>query len=142
MRIKAFEAASGLSRTTVRFYERKGLLKPKGNGGVNGYRDFDAELVDRARLIRFGQSLGFSLNEIARLLKAWDDGALDVEEQRRVLAEKRAQIREKLANLETVACYIDAKIAWIDGGCAGPAPALFACQPPLDMGQISGDDDP
>ena len=85
MRIGEFEKASGLNRTTVRFYERRGLLKPYPAGDGNGYRRYGPEHVERARMIRMGQSLGFSIAEMLRILNAWDGKALSAEEQSRIL---------------------------------------------------------
>ena len=67
--VSAFARASGLSRDTVRFYVRRGLLTPlAGNKcGSNPYQVFTGEHVQMARTIRMAQSLGFSLREIAAL---------------------------------------------------------------------------
>src|SRR5262245_43515391 len=69
MLISEFARATGLSRDTVRFYVRRGLLAPlAGNkGGSNPYQVFTNEHVQMARTIRMAQSLGFSLREIAAL---------------------------------------------------------------------------
>jgi DNA-binding transcriptional MerR regulator len=69
MLISEFARATGLSRDTVRFYVRRGLLVPlAGNkGGSNPYQVFTSEHVQMARTIRMAQSLGFSLREIAAL---------------------------------------------------------------------------
>jgi DNA-binding transcriptional MerR regulator len=69
MLISEFAHATGLSRGTIRFYVRRGLLVPlAGNkGGSNPYQVFTNEHVQMARTIRMAQSLGFSLREIAAL---------------------------------------------------------------------------
>ncbi len=69
MLISEFARATGLSRDTIRFYVRRGLLRPlAGNkGGSNPYQVFTNEHVQMARTIRMAQSLGFSLREIAAL---------------------------------------------------------------------------
>jgi DNA-binding transcriptional MerR regulator len=67
--ISEFADAAGLSCDTVRFYVRRGLLRPlAGNkGGANPYQVFTDEHVQMARTICMAQSLGFSLREIAAL---------------------------------------------------------------------------
>jgi DNA-binding transcriptional MerR regulator len=71
MLISKFARATGLTPDTIRFYVRRGLLKPlTGNkGGSNPYQVFTDEHVQMARTVRMGmvQSLGFSLREIAAL---------------------------------------------------------------------------
>ena len=53
MLIKGFCEATGLSRDTVRFYVRRGLLSPAiGSGAGNRYQVFDAAQVERAKVIK------------------------------------------------------------------------------------------
>lgn len=63
MQIQQLEAASGLSRDTLRYYEKMGLISPPRRLG-NGYRDYEAHTLQELRFIRKGQSLGFTLSEI------------------------------------------------------------------------------
>src|SRR5579863_7533637 len=67
MLISEFVRATGLSKDTVRFYVRLGLLTPEtnGKGGRNPYQVFTQEHVRNVKYIRLGQSLGMSLKEIA-----------------------------------------------------------------------------
>ena len=58
---------SGVNPDTVRFYERTGLL-PKPGRSPNGYRLYDKPALDKIRFIRKAQTLGFSLDEIRRIL--------------------------------------------------------------------------
>jgi len=53
---------------TVRFYEEAGLLEPADRSHA-GYRRFPEEAVERIRFIKRAQVLGFTLEEIAELLK-------------------------------------------------------------------------
>jgi DNA-binding transcriptional MerR regulator len=62
MRIGEIATATGISRDTLRFYEKRGLLRARR--GDNGYRDYPPEAVDWLRYIRTAQSLGFTLAEI------------------------------------------------------------------------------
>jgi DNA-binding transcriptional MerR regulator len=62
MQIGEIASATGLSRDTLRFYEKRGLLRARRS--ANGYRDYPPEAVDWLRYIRLAQTLGFSLAEI------------------------------------------------------------------------------
>lgn len=53
---------------TIRFYERSGLL-PKPVRKASGYRTYDQAALKLVRFIRKAQSLGFSLDEIRRILR-------------------------------------------------------------------------
>src|SRR6266446_4848778 len=52
---------------TIRFYERSGLL-PKPSRTSSGYRAYDGAALNQMRFIRKAQSLGFSLDEIRRIM--------------------------------------------------------------------------
>jgi DNA-binding transcriptional MerR regulator len=67
MRIGTLAQATGLSRDTLRFYERQGLLQARRQ--ANGYRDYPPEAVEWLGYIRTAQRLGFSLQEIAASLE-------------------------------------------------------------------------
>jgi DNA-binding transcriptional MerR regulator len=60
----------GISQRAVRFYETKGLLKPR-RVGVN--RVYDRRDRARLKLILRGKRLGFSLQEIAEYLDLYDE---------------------------------------------------------------------
>ncbi|TBR26054.1 MerR family transcriptional regulator [bacterium] len=59
---------AGVNIQTVRYYERRGLLVPDGRRD-SGYRLYGQEAVRKLRFIKNAQGLGFSLDEIARLLR-------------------------------------------------------------------------
>lgn len=65
---------AGVGVDTVRFYERSGLL-PQAQRTAAGYRVYPARVVDRLRFIRKAQALGFSLDEIKRILALRGQGA-------------------------------------------------------------------
>ena len=58
---------AGVKPDTVRFYEKAGLLK-KPSRTPAGYRLYDRDALSQLRFIRQAQSLGFSLQEIKRIL--------------------------------------------------------------------------
>ena len=62
MQIGEMAQATGLSRDTLRFYEKRGLLRARR--GANGYRDYPPEAADWLRYLRTAQQLGFTLAEI------------------------------------------------------------------------------
>ena len=58
---------AGVGVETIRFYERKGLIKEPPRR-ASGYRQFSLDAVKRIRFIKRAKELGFSLSEIADLL--------------------------------------------------------------------------
>lgn len=66
--VKEIATATGLSRHTVRYYVRRGLLAPRQNAR-NRYREFAPADTQALAFIRRAQALGFTLAEIATILK-------------------------------------------------------------------------
>lgn len=59
--------AAKVNIQTIRFYERKGILKPIQRR-ESGYRVYDGDSLRRLSFIRHAKELGFSLKEIQELL--------------------------------------------------------------------------
>lgn len=100
MQIGEMADATGLSRDTLRFYEKRGLLRARRS--ANGYRDYPPEAVDWLRYLRLAQSLGFTLAEIEAdlpLLAAPDASAGQL---RAALARKLTDIDGRIAGLQAM----------------------------------------
>ena len=123
MLISEFSRATGLSKDTIRFYVRKGLLVAQlGQKGANHpYQIFDEGQVRQARLIRIAQSLGFTLREIAAIDTSFRTGA-NREQKMALLRAQTAALDQKAAQIHEVQDYFVAKIAWLETGEQGPAP--------------------
>ena len=124
MLISEFARAAGLSQDTVRFYVRRGLLKPLTGrkGGSNPYQVFSDEHVQIARMIRMGQSLGFSLREIEALNAEYQSKRLTVSRGAEVMRYQLRRLEQKAAHVAAMMSYIRAKLAWIERGSKGPEP--------------------
>jgi MerR family transcriptional regulator, copper efflux regulator len=124
MLISEFARATGLSRDTVRFYVRRGLLKPlSGNkGGSNPYQVFTPEHVQMARTIRMAQSLGFSLREITALNAEYQSKRMTPARGAEIMRWQLARLEEKAAHVGAMISYIHAKLAWYEAGGKGPEP--------------------
>jgi DNA-binding transcriptional MerR regulator len=99
-------AAAGVSTDSLRHYERKGVL-PRPPRTANGYRRYPASALERIKLIRSSLAIGFTLDELARILSERDKGGTpcrevhalavnklsDLDEQIRALAELRKRLR-------------------------------------------------
>ncbi len=84
---------------TIRFYQRKGLIAAPERP-LGGIRRYGTEDVARVRFIKAAQRLGFTLGEIAQLLKL-DDGA-QCGEAREIGMHKLEVIRQRLADLQSM----------------------------------------
>jgi MerR family mercuric resistance operon transcriptional regulator len=118
--IGEFAAAGGVGVETVRFYQRRGLLRTPGHGG--GIRHYGREDVRRLRFIRQAQTAGFTLEEIRELLE------LDAGEDRsraRELAKARIEALDaKIADLERARSALRRLASECGEGSTGPCPIL------------------
>ena len=93
--------AARVPTSTVRYYERIGLLSPEGRTAGN-YRLYGAEALARLRFIRAAQGTGFTLDDITALLRLQDatpDACQDVQ----TLIETRLDdLEQRLADLRQV----------------------------------------
>ena len=124
MLISEFARATGLSRDTVRFYVKRGLLRPLAGdkGGRNPYQVFTSEHVQMARMIHVAQSLGFSLREIAVLNAEYQAKGMTAARGAEIMREQLVRLEEKAAHIGGMIGYIRAKLAWYEAGGKGPEP--------------------
>ena len=91
---------SGLSRDTLRFYEKRGLLRSKRL--ANGYRHYPAETIQWLGYLRSAQELGFTLAEMESDIKAlsFSNTQPDPERIRSAFIAKVRVIEERIQGLE------------------------------------------
>ncbi|WP_225829828.1 MerR family transcriptional regulator [Streptomyces sp. NK08204] len=127
MRIGELAAQAGMTRDTIRFYEKAGLVE--GRRLPNGYRDFPPETVVWLKYIRTAQALGFSLAEIARngeRLREAPDTAVALS----ALFEEKIQVIDtRIADLAALRADLAARVGT---GCP-----LRAASPPVRAGDES-----
>src|SRR5471030_3323158 len=74
--VKKLAKLSGLSIRTLRFYDTIGLLKPAYYGD-NNYRYYEDEQILMLQQILFYRELGFSLNDIQRIISSDEFNKID-----------------------------------------------------------------
>jgi len=109
-RIGDFSRLSQVSVKALRFYDEVGLLKPTYVDRDTGYRYYSATLLPRLNRILAFKELGFSLEEISRLM----EGDLPVDRVREWLQNRRVEIarriereREQLYEVESWLAHIE-----------------------------------
>ena len=95
MLIGEVAAAAGVGISTLRFYERRGLLLPAGRT-PGGYRHYPDDAPRTVRFIRRAQQLGFTLAEISAVL---DLPAADPGDVGRRLHAKLAEVDGRITDL-------------------------------------------
>ena len=99
MRSSELARLAGVSPDTLRHYERKGLL-PKARRAPNGYREYPPEACARVRLVRRAVAIGFTLDELVRVVKVRDQGGAPCGEVRAMAAGKLAVLEARIAEME------------------------------------------
>ncbi|MDQ0304935.1 helix-turn-helix domain-containing protein [Ancylobacter polymorphus] len=105
---------AGVTASTLRFYEEKGLIASRGRRGLR--RLFDAEVIERLALIALGRTAGFSLDEIGRMFGA--DGQPRIE---------RGKLSAKAEELDRTIKRLSALRDGLRHAAACPAPSHMEC---------------
>jgi MerR family mercuric resistance operon transcriptional regulator len=90
---------AGVGIETIRFYQRRGLLD-EPERPFHGARRYSDHAVQRVRFIKEAQKLGFSLDEVAELLKL--DEGMHCREAQEVTLRKLTVIRARIAALRNM----------------------------------------
>lgn len=112
--------AAGVGIDTVRYYERQGLLgrAPRTASGYRLYADAD---IGRLQFIRKAKALGFTLEDIAELLRLQDGGG----RRDQVRARAHARVEELDHRILALTAIRDA-LAALERQCCGSGP-LAGC---------------
>lgn len=94
-------ARSGVNVQTLRYYERRGLLK-EPDRRASGYRRYPQDAVQLIRFIKRAQELGFTLTEIEDLLRLRTDQRASCLQVRTRAQAKIESIDEKLRSLRAM----------------------------------------
>src|SRR5690625_5019890 len=99
-RISVFAEKCGVNKETIRYYEKKTLIK-EPNRTDAGYRIYSDDDVKRVKFIKRLQDLGFSLREIYKLLGVVDNDNVRCQGMYEFVSEKEKQIEKKIADLKS-----------------------------------------
>lgn len=123
--IGLFSRQAGVKIETIRYYERMGLLAkpPRTSGGYRLYRPDD---IERLAFIRRARDLGFSLQEIARLLGLADGKSRSCRRVRDLAAEHLSDVQRKLADLHRMEAVLSDLIEACADGALPACPLLRA----------------
>ena len=101
LRIGDVAAQAGVNIETLRYYERRGILRsPKRSSA--GYREYPVDTVRLIRFIKRAQDLGFTLDEIEELIDLRETTGKRRTKVRELAAAKLRAIDEKIARLHAM----------------------------------------
>jgi DNA-binding transcriptional MerR regulator len=102
--------ATEIPASTVRYYERIGLLLPDDRSEGN-YRLYSQDSLRRLRFIRAAQSIGFTLDDVQTLIGAGTGAAPSCRRIQGLIEERLADIEKQLANLRHVQQLLKSSLA-------------------------------
>jgi DNA-binding transcriptional MerR regulator/effector-binding domain-containing protein len=108
-RIGEFSRATGLSVKTLRFYHETGLLVPARVDAASGYRLYDERNLEKAQVITALRRLGFSLEEIGRIVAGHDDQSDILDFLERQKTRMRERVRREVDIVSTLERIIESE---------------------------------
>jgi DNA-binding transcriptional MerR regulator len=140
VRISELAERVGVPTSTVRYYERVGLL-PRPARTPSGYRDYDDAAATRLVFITRARRMGLNCDQIVDLLPIWDGTKCEAAHERvtRLVHDKRSEIAERIAELEQFAEQLDAVQATLQASTPPPVcrTDLSCCMPESAGGAVA-----
>jgi DNA-binding transcriptional MerR regulator len=119
MLIGELSQRTGLSRDTIRFYEKQGLIKVgRRERRVNNYKEYSDSVLRRLMLFKKIKSYGFTLNESAEIISLLDANLASCGIIEKMSGEKIAVIDKKIAELNELKNLIRSGVNSCLNGCA------------------------
>ena len=101
MKIGETAVQAGVNVQTLRFYEKRGLLRPPSRS-ASGYRSYGKESVQVVRFIKHAQELGFTLADVESLLRLAAGGRGNCRAVRNLAANKLSDLDRKITMLQSM----------------------------------------
>jgi MerR family Zn(II)-responsive transcriptional regulator of zntA len=91
---------SGLTKDTIRFYEKKGLINlADDERRENNYKEYSEQVLNKLLLIRKLKEMGFTLNEIDTFLELWQEDDASCVNLKYTLENKMKLVEDQLTKL-------------------------------------------
>ena len=105
---------TGVAAPTIRYYESLGLLKTPARSAA-GYRRYSAGAVAELSFIRKAQALGFTLDEIAEIVKLTRAGRTPCDHVLSLAHQHLAAVEERIQQLQRFRDQLAAEVGKWDG---------------------------
>jgi len=137
MNIGEAAARSGVSAKAIRYYESIGLIAPAPRTG-GGYRSYDETDVAFLRFVRRARDLGFSVEDVNRLLTLYRDRSRASADVKAIASRQLAAVERKIAELEAMGATLRHLIERCHGDDRPDCPILddLAAAPGIDDQEI------
>lgn len=134
MLISELAGKVGVPVSTVRYYERIGLLA-EPTRTRSGYREYDDDAATQLLFVTRARRLGLTCEQIVELLPVWGGThcASTHDEVSRLIDDKKAEIAARISELTTFAAQLDSVRAILES-----TPPPHACRADLTCCVPSG----
>ncbi len=132
MTISELAERAGINTSTVRYYERAGLV-PDPQRGTNGYRRYLSSHETRLQFITRARNLGLSIEQIAGLLAIWDgtNCATTRDHLAGVIENNLDEVEARIAELRAFADELRHVRTRLSEGPTTCEPGLACCTPDM-----------
>ncbi len=110
LRVGEVSKRSGVGIETLRFYERSGLLDRPART-ESGYRLYGEEVLERLEFIKRAQALGFTLDEIGRVIAEKRAGQTPCAKVREIVRRRLQELDERMAQMRSYRRQVAAALA-------------------------------
>ncbi|MFT7611867.1 MAG: DNA-binding transcriptional MerR regulator [Parvicellaceae bacterium] len=124
MKIGEIAKKTGVSRDTVRLYEKLELLSNVTRPyEYNNYKEYGQENVFRIGMIKEMQRIGLTLKEAKGVLDALVNDEMDIEQRKDFISSKIKQVGEKIKTLNGIRSFLQEHL---DNDCAYNSDSMIA----------------
>ncbi|MDJ0703555.1 MAG: MerR family transcriptional regulator [Leptolyngbyaceae cyanobacterium MO_188.B28] len=120
MLIGELSEVTGLSKDTIRFYEKRGLIQAEnGSPGKGRFKTYGEEALRRLTLIQKAKRLGFTLGQIKQEIEAWESNELSWDEKIAIIHRQVALVDERIGQLQETREHLIESVRYLKNLKAG-----------------------
>ncbi|MCL0312255.1 MerR family transcriptional regulator [Apilactobacillus sp. TMW 2.2459] len=113
MNIKEASARTGLSSSTIRYYEKEALIPPIDRN-ENGIREIDDRIIRRINFVKIMRAAGMTIEALKKYIDLFDSEQNHKQEELKLLKEQKLIMEEKRDDLQAAIDHLDYKIKHFD----------------------------
>lgn len=111
MKIDEVSKKFGITKDTLRYYEKIGLIKdvPKNR---SGQREYTPQITEHINFIMCMRRAGLTLNQIKEYMKLYDEGDATRDARYQILSKQQEYVKLQIAELHETLEYLDYKMSY------------------------------
>lgn len=122
--IQELSKQSGLAESTLRYYEKVGLLKPVPRDNSSGHRRYTDETVRVVNALSCLRTSGLSIEDMRTYLQLLEEGTQGAAQQKELFATHAKELERQIERLQIRKQYIEGKVAYWDAMERGDTEAV------------------